>query len=54
MAAEGVTMSEEEARVLLRELAAHPDSAQRLQTLQAALQDLLPAVEALGKSMRIY
>ena len=54
MAAEGVTMSEEEARVLLRELAAHPDSAQRLQTLQAALQDLLPAVEALAKSMRMY
>jgi len=54
MAAEGVTMSEEEARVLLRELAAHPDSAQRLKTLQAAMQDVLPALEALAKSMRVY
>jgi len=42
-------MSEEEARVLLRELMIHPDAAQRLNVLHAALQDLVPAVRALSQ-----
>jgi hypothetical protein len=47
MAAEGATISEEEARVLLRELMIHPETAHRLTVLQAALQDFVPAVRAL-------
>jgi outer membrane protein OmpA-like peptidoglycan-associated protein len=54
MAEEGVTMSEEEARVLVREFMAHPDAEQRLKVLEAAFQDLAPALRALSDALRSW
>ena len=54
MAGEGVTMSEEEARVLVREFMAHPDAEQRLRVLEAAFQDLAPALRALSDALRSW
>jgi hypothetical protein len=54
MAREGVTMSEEEARVLVREFMAHPEAEQRLRVLEAAFQDLVPALRALSDALRSW
>jgi hypothetical protein len=39
-------------RVLVRELHAHPDAQQRLKVLQAAVQDLVPALRVLSDTLR--
>jgi outer membrane protein OmpA-like peptidoglycan-associated protein len=54
MAREGVSMSEEEARVLVHEFMAHPDAEQRLRVLEAAFQDLVPALRALSGALRSW
>lgn len=52
MKEEGISVSEEEARVLFDELRAHPDARHRLLVLDAALREFLPALATLRQALQ--